>query len=191
VSDAVQKGLERAADFLATISGAAERAVANALNQAATLAREEAIAAIGQRYAVRPSDVREAITLRPATPSSLVISVVARSGPLSLTYFPHSPVDAGTGGRGKPMLRAEVLRGQMKDVPGAFIATINGKPRIMIRTGGRTATGKSAIKSVMAVPIAVMLGVESVERAVVARALGVFDERLDREIDKALGKAAS
>jgi hypothetical protein len=190
VSDAVIKGLERARDFLATIPGAAEKACASALNRASAVAREEAIKAITDRYVVRPSDVREKITLSPATVNKLTVSVVARSGPLSLTYFPHSPIHIGTGGRGKPTLRAEVLRGQEKEVGGAFIASINGKPRIMMRTGGRTATHKAAIKSVPAVPIASMLGATSVEAAVQDRALAVFDDHLGREIDRALGRVA-
>jgi hypothetical protein len=190
VSEAVAKGLERARDFLATIPGAAEKAVAAALNRAAAIGRDEAVSAIDKRYAVRPSDVREKITLRTATPNSLVISVIARSGPLALGYFPHSPIEAGTGGRGKPVLRAEVIRGQEKNVLGAFVATINGKPRIMIRTGGKTASNKSAIKSVSTVPIASMLGAPSVQQAVETRALAVFDAQLDREIDRALGRVA-
>jgi len=191
MSDQVRQQLERARDFLASIPGAAEKAVSNALNRAATVGRDEAVKAIDERYAVRPSDVRDKISLRSATPNNLTISIVARSGSLSLTYFPHTPIAAGTGGPGMPVLRAEVLRGHEKDVAGAFIATINGKPRIMIRTGGKTATGKSAIKILSTVPIANMLGAESVQEAVETRALAVFDENLDREIDRALGKAAA
>jgi hypothetical protein len=189
VSDVV-KQLERARDFLAAIPGAAEKALAAALNKAGAIGRDQAIEAIDQRYAVKPSDVREKITLHAATPNSLSISIVARSGPLALGYFPHTPVDIGTGGRGKPALRAEVLRGQQKAVGGAFIAPINGKPRIMIRAGGRTATGKAAIKSVSTVPIASMLGAESVREAVESRVLAVLDEQLDKEIDRALSRSA-
>jgi hypothetical protein len=186
----IAEGLERARTFLASMGGAAEKATARALNKAAAVARDEAVDRITERYAVKPSDVREKITLTPATPEKLVISIVARSGPLSLTYFPHTPTEIGTGGRGKPVLRAEVLRGQEKTVPGAFIAPINGKPRIMIRSGGRTATNKAAIKSVATVPIASMLGAKTVQAAVEDRAYAVFDEQLNREIDRELGRGA-
>lgn len=189
VNDAV-KQFERAQDFLGTIPRAAEKALSRALNRAVMLGRDTAIAAIDQRYAVNPSDVREKITLTTATPDKLVVSIVARSGSLSLGYFPHSPIAAGTGGPGKPVLRAEVLRGKPKDVPGAFIAPINGKPRVMIRVGGKTATGNAAIRSVSTVPIASMLGADSVEEAVHARMFAVLDEQLGREIDRELGKAA-
>lgn len=190
MSDAVANGLERARDFLASIPGAAEKACANALNRAAAVGRDEAVKSITERYVVRPSDVREKLTVRSATPSNLTISVTARSGALSLTYFPHSPEHIGTGGRGKPVLRAQVIRGHEKSIPGAFIARINGKPRIMMREGGRTATGKAKIKNVFTVPIANMLGASSVQKAVEDRALAVFDEHLAKEIDRALGGAA-
>lgn len=182
----VVEGLERARAFLAYIPRAAEKAVARALNRAATVGREEAIKSITDRYVVRAGDVREKITLRPATPDRLVMSIVARSGPLSLSYFPHSPTAIGTGGRGKPLLRAEVLRGQVKSIPGAFVAPINSKPRIMLRTGGRTASNRAAIKSLSTVPIANMLGAKTVQEAVEARAFAVFDEQLGREIDREL-----
>lgn len=186
----IVEGLERARTLLAGFAGAAEKAAARALNKASAIARDEAINRITERYAVKPSDVREKITTRTATPDRLEMAIVAQSGPLSLTYFPHTPLVAGTGGRGKPVLRAEVIRGQEKAVPGAFIATINGKPRIMFRVGGRTATGKAAIKSVATVPIGAMLGVPAVRPAVEARAYEIFDEQLGREIDRELGKGA-
>jgi hypothetical protein len=190
VSEPVHKQLERAQDFLRAIPGAADKAIAATLNRAATAGRETAIDAIGERYVVHAGDVRERITTTPARPDALSASVVARSGPLALAYFPHSPVAAGTGGAGKPVLRAEVIRGQQRAVPGAFVAPINGRPRIMIRTGGKTRTGRSAIKTVSTVPIANMLGAESVRQAVEASTVAIFEQNLDREIDRALGKAS-
>ncbi len=176
----VEKQLERARDFLGAISGAAEKATAHALTRAATESREVAIRAITDRYNVRPSDIRSKVTTRPAHADSLQSSVEARSGTLALGYFPHSPTAIGTGGPGRPALRAEVLRGQERDVPGAFIAPINGKPRVMIRSG-------NSMRSVYTVPMASMLGAESVRDAVDAKAGEVVERVLNSEIDKALG----
>lgn len=181
--------LERAQELLGELTGAAERAMARALNRAATAGRQAAVKAIGERYAVRAGDVRERITLSTATPDRLEVAVVAKSGPLPLTYFPHSPSEPGTGGPGRPVLRAEILRGQEKDIRGAFVATIGGKPRVMIRTGGKTRTGKDAMKVVPSVPIAVMLGAPSVREVVEQRAVAVLDERLEHELDRELGRA--
>jgi hypothetical protein len=182
------KQLERARAFLGAIPGAAERATARALNRAAHEGRESAIVAILERYAVSPSDIRERIKLTTATPQRLGVAVVARSGSLSLGYFPHSPVRTGTGGPGKQILRAEVLRGQQRGIAGAFIARINGKPRIMIRTGGTTKTGRTQIRSLYTVPFASMLGASSVVDAVEDRAVAVLDVQLEREIERELGR---
>lgn len=184
-----EQGYQRAVDFLGTIEGAAERATARALNRAAVAGREAAIRSIDARYAVQPSDVRDKVALVQASPASLSVQVVAKSPALSLGYFPHTPTAPGTGGPGRPALRAEVMRGQQRAIPGAFVAAINGKPRIMIRTGGTTRTGRSQIKSLFGPPIAVMLGADSVREAVEARAHAVLDEQLGAEIDRELGRA--
>jgi hypothetical protein len=139
---------------------------------------------------VHAADIRERITLTTASPESLGVAVVARSGSLALGYFPHTPEQIGTGGPAKPVLRAEVLRGQEREVGSAFVATINGKPRVMIRTGATTKNGRTAIKSVYTVPFASMLGASSVVDAVEDRAEAVLDAQLDREIDREIGKIA-
>jgi hypothetical protein len=185
----VEAQLERARTLLAALPGAAERAAARALNRAAAAGRETAVNAIVERYAVQASDIRQRITLSTATPENLSVAVVARSGSLALGYFPHAPVDIGTGGPGKPVLRAEVVRGQDRAIASAFIALINGKPRVMIRTGGTTKTGRTQIKSVYTVPFASMLGADLVHKAVEDRAAEVLDEQLGREIDRELGRA--
>lgn len=170
---------------------AADKAIARALNKAASAGRETAIEAIVDRYNVQAGDIREKIKLSTATLDKLGVAVVARSGALSLGYFPHSPVDIGTGGPGRPNLRAEVIRGQEKEIPGAFVATINGKPRIMFRTGGTTKAGRTQIRSVYTVPMASMLGASSVRAAVEERAAAVLDTQLDKEIDRALKEEAT
>lgn len=185
-----EDAIERTADFLRAIPGAAEKASAAALNRAVVAGREQAIESILGRYAAKGSDVRTAITTRPARKEDLSADVIAKSGSLSLGYFPHTPISIGTGGPGKPPLTVEILRGSVRTIPGAFVAPINGKPRIMIRTGGTTKTGRTQIKSVPAVPIAVMMGNEGVRDAVERRAVDVLDEQLGKQIDKALAGAA-
>jgi len=182
--------MRRAADFLAAIPGATEKATAAALTRAAAAGREKAVGAILDRYAAKASDVRAAVASMPASPESLTASIIARSGSLSLGYFPHTPGDIGTGGLGRPPLRVEVLRGSVRDVPGAFVAPIGGKPRIMIRTGGTTSTGRAQIRTVPAVPIAIMMNNAGVREAVERRALEVLDEQVGKQIDRALSGAA-
>ena len=117
--------LERASTFLAAIPAATERAAARALNRAAAAARDQAVTSIVERYAVNASDIRGKITQAMASTDRLTATLNARSGSLALGYFPHTPTEIGTGGPGRPNLRAEVLRGQERSIGGASIPCRN------------------------------------------------------------------
>lgn len=186
--------VERAERELAHLPGAAIRAVVRALNRSSIAGRQAAIEKIRERYAIRAGDVREKITLTTATEERLEVEVRAKSPALSISRFPHAPKRAGTGGRGRPQLVAEVIRGEKKTVRDdrgpVFVATINGRPRVMRRLPGKTASGKTKIESVYSVPIAIMLGAVSVREAVEQRALAMFDQRLAHEIEREREKGA-
>ncbi len=180
--------LDRAQRFLGAIPGAAERALAKAMNAAIRGAREEALEKIGERYEVDGADVKARLSLQLARPGALSSTLKARSPSLGLHYFPHAPSAPGTGGPGRPQLSATVLRGAPKNVAGAFVARLGVKPRIAVRTGAKTASGKDALRVLYGVPIAEMLGVPSVRLAVEARAVELLDAKLGAEIDRELGK---
>ncbi len=182
--------LERAELLLAGMPEAVGRAMSRAMNAAAAVGRDSAVKKIAATYAVKADDIRSKIEVSKATPGRLEIAVTLRSRSLSMGYFPHSPVAAGTGGRGKPPLQAEIRRGEEKDVKGAFVAQLNSGLRIMIRTGGKTASGKAAMRSVYTVPFAGMLGATPVRVHVETEALEKLDAQLDREIDRALAEVA-
>lgn len=181
--------IEHLERFLAGVPGAARRAAAWAMNRALDEARAAAVAKITSRYAVRAGDVAAMITTSRATEAEPSIVVRSRSGSLSLGYFPHTPTSPGTGGPGRPLLRAEVLRGAPRDVPGAFVANLQSGPRVMHRTGGTTSRGKAAIATVYTVPLGSMLGVQSVREAVEAEALAALDRQIGPAIDRELKRA--
>lgn len=181
--------LERAQRFLGAIPGAAERAMAKALNSAIKAAREEALEAITARYAIDVAEVKTRLSTMLAKPGALASKLKLRSSSLALHYFPHTPDAPGTGGPGKGTLSVEVKRGGARSVPGAFVAQLGVKPRIVRRTGGKTASGKDALQVLYTVPTAEMLGVPAVHLAVEARAVEVLDEKLTIEIDRELGAA--
>lgn len=177
--------LATAEQYVGTIPGAAERAMSRALNKASEAAKSSAVRTILSRYAAKASDVNGMITLTPSTPEKLEVQVKARSGSLSLGYFPHSPSTGGTGGPGRPALTAEIKRGDTKSIGGAFIANLNSGPRVMRRKPG------GGIKGVYTIPLARMLGVESVRDAVEADAVRRVGEVLPAEIDRELKKAGA
>ncbi len=182
--------LERAKQFLGSIPGAAERAMARALNAAVKAASEEALTKIAERYAVKRDDVEARFAQEMARPAKLSATLRAKSPALPLHYFPHTPTAPGTGGRGKGPLSVTIRAGSPQTMGSAFIAQLGVKPRIVIRTGQKTASGKDQLKVLYSTPIAVMLGVPSVRLAVEERALEVLDDKLTAEIDRELGRAA-
>ena len=182
--------LARAERFLGAIPGAAERALARAMNAAIKAAAEEAVVRVRDRYNTAERDVRSRLDVLSAKPSNLTATLLARSPSLPLHYFPHSPKKGGTGGKGRPALVVEVLRGQTKNVPGAFIAKLGTKSRIVTRTGQKTSSGKSGLKVLFSVPIPEQVGVVPVRLAVEERAVEMLDEHLTREIDRELERVA-
>lgn len=181
---------ERAKQFLGSIPGAAERAMARALNAAVKAASEEALTKIAERYAVKRDDVEARFAQEMARPAKLSATLRAKSPALPLHYFPHTPTAPGTGGRGKGPLSVTIRAGSPQTMGSAFIAQLGVKPRIVIRTGQKTASGKDQLKVLYSTPIAVMLGVPSVRLAVEERALEVLDDKLTAEIDRELARAA-
>lgn len=182
--------LARAERYLGAIPGAAQRALSRAMNAAIKAAADEAVVSIHDRYTTAEKDVRARLELQASKPSALTATLLARSPALPLHYFPHTPKKPGTGGRGKPRLVVEVLRGQPKTMASAFIAKLGVKPRIVVRTGEKTASGKDALKVLFSVPVPEQLGVAPVRLAVEERAMDMLDEKLGAEIDRELGKAS-
>jgi hypothetical protein len=187
----VAEQLGRAERYLGTLPGAAERAMARALNQAGQVGRAAAVPAITGIYAAKASDVREMLAVSKATPDELEVTIRARSRSLTLGYFPHTPTAPGTGGPGQPALTAEIRKGSVKAVAGAFVANLNSGPRVMVRTGGKTGSGKAAIRGLFSVPLATMLANQAVRDQVEVAVVAELDRRLDPEIDRELAKAGA
>lgn len=181
--------LERARIALAGLPGAAERAVARAMTEAAKAAKAEAIDVISGRYEVKERDVAARLSVSAARPSALAATLTARSPSMPLHYFPHTPSRSGTGGPGKPHLSVTVRRGETRTVGSSFVARLGVKNRIVTRTGGKTGSGKDALRVLYTTPIAEMLGVAAIASDVEDRAVKVLDERVGVEIDRELRTA--
>lgn len=182
--------VERAERYLAGIPGAAARAMSKAMNRAAGSARAEAVRAITARYATRTTDVRNMIKLSTSTPDRLEVAITARSSALSLGYFPHTPKKPGTGGPGRPALRAEIKRGAGKEVRGAFVVRVNSGLRVMTRTGQKTSSGRDGMRSLYTIPLAEMMGRPDVREAVEEAVIETLDRRLSHEITRELEAAS-
>lgn len=99
--------------ILGHIPGAAEKAIAKALNSAATTAKKEAIRKTKGRYAISPEVLEKSLKIVRASPGRLKATFISSSSLLALTKFNTK--------QGKA-LSIEVIRGNNKRWPYAFLA---------------------------------------------------------------------
>jgi hypothetical protein len=178
------ESLKSAQEILRTLGDRAVKALVPAVNRAVKSARAEAGRAITERYAISSKEAKAQLEVDRATYSAPVGTLRARGETLKLTDFPHRPISPGTGGPGKPSLRAEIKRGQWKKIPGAFVAPIGGKNRVMARRG----KARGAMFEMAALPVPTMFGM--VRERVEQYALEIFEQRLAHEIRRQIEKAA-
>ena len=168
---------------LAALDGnaaAATRAIRSAMARTIRTARAEATRAIVDRYSVSAGDVRAAIEAKskPAE-NSIVGEIVGKGARIPLARFPHSPSSPGTGGRGRPPLYIEIVRGERKPIPGAFVMRSDGATRI----AQRQSRARFPVRALSTIPIPMMLGV--LAPRITEHAQRTFTERLAHEIGRA------
>jgi len=110
------------------------RATARALNRVADQAKTQASREIRKRYNVAARAVGAAIALKRASPSALQARLSATGKAIKLYAF---------GARGKPgrPVTVEVIKGQRKVVPGAFIITTKSGHKGVFARGKYGASG--------------------------------------------------
>jgi len=174
---------DRAVRLLAHLPGAAQQAMARAMNRALLGARTAATKQTRAQYRIKASAIKATMRLERATRTRLQASVVSRGKRISLFAFGTKPNQPGTGGPGKPQLRVGVKRaGGRKPVRSAFVARAGWVAR-------RKGKKRFPLESLFGPAVPQMLGNEEVLAEVEAVAQQRLDARLDHEIDWALQKA--
>jgi len=186
----VSEDIRRSAiEPLRHIPGASRRALVRALNRAVKAAYSEAGERIGEEYGADMVDAYyDTVDIHEATKDRLVATVKSRGPATKLDRFRHTPTRPGTGGRGRPAMRAQVSRTSgMTDIPGAFIIPTSpgGDVGIMV---WRSQTG--SIRRVPALAVPFMQTTETVYEHVERRAGEMLEERVAHEVAYELGKAA-
>lgn len=177
---------ETAIRALRHIPGASRRALVNALNRAATGAKTEAVRAIAQEYPVLFATALQTLDITPARKDRLIATVHSRGPATKLDHFPHRPSAPGTGGPGKPVLRASIKRRRaLSPVPGAFVIPTPGGTDIVV---WRSRQG--SIRRVPALSVPYMLRDEDVYQHIERRAGELLEVRLAHEIARELEAGA-
>ena len=171
--------LKNVRDSLLHIPGAADKAIARAINKAAEKARTEGIKAICGEYAIKPSDVRKTIHIVRARPGNLSAQIISTGGPIPLIKFhvtPRKPPAKGTKVKDREVVIAGVKFGNAADMPHSFIARMpNGHLGVYSRKSG---AGRNPIKQRYGPAVPQMLGNLSVLGYIETRA----NERLEKEL---------
>ena len=188
--------IDRAVAMLQHLPGAAQQAMARAMNRAIEGARTTAAKQIRSEYRVTSAAVKATMRLERATPTRLQAEVRSTGPRLPLYSFGPTPDQPGTGGRfpglgmTRPPLRVSVKRGggkaARKVITGAFVARMGGRLHVAWRLGAK----RKPIEPLFSAAIPQMMGVASVVKEIERVAQQRLDERLDHEISWALDKAA-
>lgn len=186
------KQIEHAQKMLGHIPGAAQKAVAHAINRATQTAKSAAATEARKSYVIKHGDVLKTISIRKASPGDLTAAVVSRGHVVALPKFRVTPKAP------QPKRAAEVrwkkgrtfsIKARVKHGDGggsinnAFVARMkSGHVGVFNRSSGK----RFPIIQRFGPSVPQMLGAPSVRLWVENRATEALDKRLDHEIKRIL-----
>lgn len=172
-------------DALRHIPGAAEKAVARAINRAVEGARTDSIKAVCGEYYIKPSDVRKTIHIVRAKPGKLTARVISAGRPIPLIKFKVTPKKPAEAGVKRQTVVAGVKFGSAVAMPHSFIARMkNGHIGVYSRKRG---AGRNPIKQRYSPSAPQMIGNDEVLGYIEKRAHERLDKELRRQIVYMLG----
>lgn len=173
------KQLEGVKAALAHLLGAAEKAVARAVNRAAQSAKVAAIRKATQEYVIKRARISETFEVGRATPSQPSAFIRSKGRPRALPYFRTRPRQVP---RKKPRkaLFAQVKQGGGGTIRGAFLARMkSGHLGVFHRTDGSSSL---PIQQNYGPSVPQMLRSPSVSAFIREKAQAVLGERLEHEV---------
>lgn len=170
--------IERAQFALVNVRNGAPRALSRAINRALNGIRTDIVAAVVAEYAIKPSDVRQTIRVRGASPANLTGAAISTGGVIPLIKFNVNPKTP----KRVPVLRAGVRFGNQEAIPDAFVATMRGHTGVF----KRKTKNRYPLQELYAPSIPQLIGNERVIKAVADNAGDRLSKNLDHEIDRLL-----
>ena len=174
-------GIKKAERLLKGIPNGSKRAVTNATNRALTKGRMTVNKDIREKFTIKATSVKESLKIYKANFSRLNGKVEVKSPVTMLNNFKFSPRKRTK----KPKdVYAEIIKGQKKRIPHAYLSSLGGQTIIVARLGkertpNRMLTGPS---------IPYMAKETDISDHVQKEMLDVFNTRLNHEIKRILSK---
>lgn len=182
ISEARFEAVRRA---LAHIPGGAEKAVARALNSAASYAYYEASHQVAKRYTLPPDLIRKQLQLIRASPKYLKATITSRGQRIEVAKFERDPLNPprqkSIPVRLRQRITTTIVAGQTKGWSHAFLARMgSGHVGLWTRSKTeRTANGKPVIHEFFTLAPPQMMSAAPI----LNRVLDVAQSRLEQEID--------
>lgn len=203
LSVAGQETIDRAAKLLAGVEGGMERAVRSAMSKAVARLRKSNVAAVRERYAISPKNIRDEENVQVSYSYSSGVQATVRFGGQRIPLFrfdgasPHQPTK-DTSARLPVMSGDDHWRLMYPGVAAsghvlsstspykferAFVARMGtGHTGIFERTGGMTSNDKDEIEELFGPSVPQMLGIEDVEKTLAEDSMQSFEKDLDHAV---------
>ena len=206
-----ESSLARAEKLLAGITGGYQSAVRSAIQRTASFVNTESVKRIRERYAISAGDLKASgrVSVQYRLSNGLAHVIFSghkiplykfqQSGPKGAVYDTSRRVPVPLHGEGAIRwilahpgfgARGHILKstGPAK-FDNAFVAKVGSGEHVGIfeKTGGIASTGSDAIREIMGLSNAQMIGNEEVIENLSEDAARKFDERMDHEIARILG----
>lgn len=172
---------KKAQKLLKHIDGGVEKAASRAINRATEASRTAAISKIREGYHVSAGKIRETISIKRASPTSLFSKVQSSGKRMSLIEFRHTPKEPLKGGK-RAIVKVAVKKTGYKPLRHAFVAKLKGKIGIYERTTKK----RFPIKKLMGPAIPQMLDTDNVSRHIEDKAQETLSKRFNHEVDRLL-----
>lgn len=179
--EAKESDIQKATRLLEGVSKSIPSVFSNAMNRAAEQGRTTAIRCVTKEYTVKASTVRENMSIKKASKTSLSVELSSRGGRLPLRDFKHSPSSGDTTGANRKKIRVAVKRGGLKPLENSFIY----RGRIFTRLGAERLPVEQRFSN--AVPV--MLNNEKCVKEITETMEQTMSKRLDYEVRRTLNKA--
>ncbi|MDR1471565.1 MAG: phage tail protein [Synergistaceae bacterium] len=174
--------LRHVRDSLLHIPGAANRAIARAINRAVEGARTDTVKAICTEYTIKPTDVRKAILIKRAKPNKLEAQIISTGSPIPLFKFKVNPKST----RSKRRVVASVKFGSAVTLPPYMFIQKMGTGRVGVFSRKNNETneisGRMPITQKYAPSFPQMLGNEEVLKYVEMKAYYRLDKELGHQV---------
>ena len=175
------QALKEVQQRLGPLAEKAPNAISNALNRAVTNVSSNITKEVHKDYHIKAADVKETLKIFKANRSNLSAEVKSRGKTIGLDKFKVSPKTVNP--KRKSQLKIAVKKDGVKQILGAFIASLNGT-KVFTRDG----KNRLPITRKFGPSVPQMIGSDETSEKINHQAYVTYETRLNHEINRLLSR---